>query len=1252
MKRKLFKLSIVFQSLVLLVLLQQARGQDQIAFNPVLADITKTTSYKFIINIPEAINAQSLITLTFPDFFGVTTGTPTTCSLTNPVTAGVTAITGCSCSAATFVCTITTPIQIPVSSSYILTVGTITNPPYVPDPQKYPISFKIQFSDGTGVLTSTTSTFSVGYVFNAGLMETPVPTITQGTTQVNTKTTYDIKFYPLNNILADGFVRLFMPQSCTFGSDITVSVLVDSTYFESPSFEKNIDFNTLDISGLFPSGFTASSTKSITVTVKNIYNPVYVGNSEYIRILTTNKDKNLTDYSNSTLRVTTSQAGTLTAVLFEQDPPSSKVVSTATSLFFKILPQFTFPNQGKDGAVKITFPTNFDYSTTISCNFILGGAANATTTPSCSRSGNVIQTVDFIYASSSEIWVIISGLINPKTTEPGSFKFQTVDAVGREMCSGTPSWTYQATPATLTVNSVVRSVTNIGASTTVTLNITTASALNQYGVIEVNFPADQLGVSASPTCFSITGTSAETARTCYLASNTTFSTIQFLELCSASSAGCAAGTNLILKITSNANNPSGIAVPLTSSVVIYTKTGFGGGQYSIDGSPTGVQITPALDPTQLTDIVVTKTGSNVVGKDANLQYSFTPNSYIRSNGGSARFYFPTMAFYPSITGTVTCSLGSTTKTCSITTVASQTYIQYVQVNNICNPTSECSTTPITIKINTIRNSLNTFPIPTSNNNNAFIVETLNNLGQRVDYTTWNTLPDLTLVASTLSSVSTSLTTPIVGGISSTVLSFIPSTEVPASTDYNSRIIIQVPAEATLDPTASASCSASVQTTSSGALALQCTYSATSSPQTLTITHTLSDSTLLRGNTVSVTMTGLLRLPNSGKPSSPFTITSISTINSADYTIDTVSQGTLTAAIPATLTTYQALRSSGQASASVSVDFQFVPLHPIPENGYITLELPSDQFVQVGGIPENMGVTYNSANLACTIDSSNSSHVKMTFQIPCTGTCPVGTAVTFTVSNLLNPSTAASPTESIGLTSYTNDRYVIDSVSSGFFAQPGIALGSLINTAIAYSSTLTGAPNSVTFTGTSQNSVSNAGLFVIQPPVNLFFFDAAYPITCSMGTTTLPCTISTLVGTYGNYITTVTVNLTLVCNPCAADTIFNIVVNNLINFFTTLAPTSAIRMTTIESGLSVDTGNINSAQIPALTPNTITMVSGVTRSVTTLNAQAAYTFHFKISTLIPSQGVIRIGIAASNQAYIDSTLVPVGHEATHLPETRA
>ena len=94
--------------------------------------------------------------------------------------------------------------------------------------------------------------------------------------------------------------------------------------------------------------------------------------------------------------------------------------------------------------------------------------------------------------------------------------------------------------------------------------------------------------------------------------------------------------------------PDFIAVPLESSLGVYTKTS--DGQYSIDGLSEGLVITPGLAPSTISDIAVTKSGSDVVGESRNLVYEFTPNPLIKSDNSKARFYFPQDAFYLPVNG--------------------------------------------------------------------------------------------------------------------------------------------------------------------------------------------------------------------------------------------------------------------------------------------------------------------------------------------------------------------------------------------------------------------------------------------------------------------------------------------------------------------------------------------------------------------------------------------------------------------------
>ena len=362
------------------------------------------------------------------------------------------------------------------------------------------------------------------------------------------------------------------------------------------------------------------------------------------------------------------------------------------------------------------------------------------------------------------------------------------------------------------------------------------------------------------------------------------------------------------------------------------------------------------------------------------------------------------------------------------------------------------------------------------------------------------------------------------------------------------------------------------------LPVSCTSDVTSTPQKLTLTHNIVDFDQTRGNTISMTLTNLLHLPTSTKPTSEFKLTSLSVINGNEHPIDQAEVYTLAATQPATLQVFSATRTVFQTNLETQVDFKFTPLHTIPENGQILLVIPTDQFLYVDDDASNARILYNSQEITPAIDSETATAVTLKFTIPCTGTCVKDTPVEFSVTTIRNTATAAVPENSIQLTTLTPDNFLIDSVTNNFFATPAISLGKLSELSMSYSSPIVGDLNTITVSAKLENALPDTGFIVVQPPTDLLFKHSTEELKCLIASQEAICTAKYKTSQYGEYVSEVQAAVNLVCSPCEADAVLELEITNVVNYFTTEKSTSAIRVNTMNNSLAIDNGIVEASDI--------------------------------------------------------------------------
>ena len=198
-----------------------------------------------------------------------------------------------------------------------------------------------------------------------------------------------------------------------------------------------------------------------------------------------------------------------------------------------------------------------------------------------------------------------------------------------------------STMSSITSNSAVRDsdATTVAISSNYTLTFTPSSRMLSSSKIKLFFPYDQVKYNNSTSCFS-----GNASLPCVLTeTNRTHFQTEITQQCNISGE-CAAGTEISFVLT-NAVNPSFIADPITSSVIIQTINTELSGNPIIDQTTGSISFTPSLTPGTLTNVTFFKDPStNLVGEASSYNVTFTIATPIDA-GGKVKLTFPLGAVY-------------------------------------------------------------------------------------------------------------------------------------------------------------------------------------------------------------------------------------------------------------------------------------------------------------------------------------------------------------------------------------------------------------------------------------------------------------------------------------------------------------------------------------------------------------------------------------------------------------------------------
>ena len=709
----------------------------------------------------------------------------------------------------------------------------------------------------------------------------------------------------------------------------------------------------------------------------------------------------------------------------------------------------TVPASGK---IILTLPSVMSVSTSssLSWTFILPSSLGTVT---WSNTGTVITvTLGSTSLSAGFFQLNIAKVVNPPSaTLTSTFTLQTQSSSGGALDSQTSNIYLQATAGSLTSFTLTPFSNVVGESTVLKITITIANKLLSGGMIKVAFPKWNPNALISTDIQSMIGTSSPTIQPIQNLQSTAVASFSsdVLTVSGGVSSDLLAGSIIIFNVT-QFTNP--ISTATTSGFTATTTDSSGG---SIDSLTTTLRVTtPAVI---YSTSFVSKTTTIV-----QTQNSFRLQFYIPVplNSGwiiDVQFpsdFTPSGATLTSVIGlglfggsrTLTGSLNAGNNTYTITdgwqTYVGQNLVAILDFSTISNPFTIKTTGSISIYVK---------------DSSQFAIAQITS---GVTYTaTTGSLTGVTLTPDSN----------VVSALTSISLTFLPTHQLTAGT---SQISITLPSDASI---ADQSSTSTWSVSNLSYISSSVTWTVLSNVITLinpfTSAYAPSSSQVLGFKISGFTM------PPSTKTTGAVVITTKVSIDSALYSVDTVSNAGLFVATVGTITSASVVPTSFVAYTTTTYTFTFVAQHAILQNGYFIISIPS-QITIPSTSSASSSWTSKSGFLSSITWSVSSSTITVSSGFS-TGNVAGGTSISFSIAGILNPVSTAT-TSSFSITTYDSTGNQIDTKTSGItvvmtsvnqFTSVGLTLGSYVN----------GATNTYTFTFVASSPISDGNYILITVP---------------------------------------------------------------------------------------------------------------------------------------------------------------------------
>lgn len=702
------------------------------------------------------------------------------------------------------------------------------------------------------------------------------------------------------------------------------------------------------------------------------------------------------------------------------------------------------------GRIIVTLPSVMSVSTssTLTCTF---AEPTSVAVATCAYVGNVITaTLSTTALPNSFFQLNIASVVNPpSTTLTSSFQLQTQDSSGNLLDSQTSNIFLSATAGTLASTTLTPTSQVVGATTTLTVSITTAHTVLANGKIKVTFPKwnSQATISSDILSMIETGFSVTAVTNLNSGISATF-TSDVLTVTGGFTTDLAAGSVISFSVT-NFKNP--ITTSTFSGFTIATTDSSDG---TIDSASATMRITT---PTSIYDTSFASKDTTEVQEKAVFRLQFkipvplnsgcimdiTFPSDFTLNGADLTTVQGFGLFGGARVLTGSLNVGNNTYTISdgCDGYVSQDIIGILDFNSVENPFSIKPTGSVSIYVK---------------DSSQFSVAQIT---AGITYTaTVGTLTGVTLTPeNTVVATSTSIT-----------MTFLPAHSLIAD---ETRIEITLPSDVSITAQSNPS-TCSISDLKFISPTVQCTV--------ISNTITLIDPFSVAYTPTSTEVLGFkisgMTMPASLKPPGAVVITT-KVGTTTFYSVDTVSVASLFVATVGSISEYSITPTSFVAYALTTYTFTFRAQNAILQNGYITVDYPS----QIS-IPNTSTAAASCASvsgfqttISCSISGSKIT-VSNGFQ---TSNLAAGTQVSFSMGNIRSP-VSTQTTSSFTYTTFDSSNYQIDTRSSGITVTM-TSVNDLQSASVSLGSSVNGATTAYTFTIVASSPLINGDKIYIRVP---------------------------------------------------------------------------------------------------------------------------------------------------------------------------
>lgn len=912
---------------------------------------------------------------------------------------------------------------------------------------------------------------------------------------------------------------------------------------------------------------------------------------------------------------------------------SATEINQMTIFDFKLTSKITF--QG-GSYLQIQFPPEFSISPDAFSCVIQNGLSGSNYF--CSYSGKVIRTNNIQFLDANQmIWLIVIGIVNPNTTAPtGNFVITTQDDQNRVISINTNQISYQAAPGAISLAApLTRNLKYVGNDIVLTGSLQLGNKMDRAGSLTIRVPFESAELNGQTIqCAKTVEGGTDVLVSCQqLELTDEHVTLQMQEWCSTPQYPfCDAGTQLRFKVLSGFKSPDFIVSPLTKSIEIATRTP--NALYLYDRIASDVYLEPALEPNQLTDLSIARSGpGSDTGALNSLQVQATVTNYFKQHGGMLVVHFPEHVCFEDQTlllsaSAITAQFLGASKSVTVAHYTDSVWsIKSLSVSGIC-AAGECTAltgNQLTLTLSNVRNQLSNLTLPVYEPDQTapyFRLDVLTASALLISSGVPVSVSGFQTSVHQNAQISISVADPTIGKSSRYTILVTPSIEVGQSSQQGA-LVVQFPAEVLLQ--ASSSCQAKILSSSN---ILNCQLS--SAAQQAVLSHSYDPSSL-RGQQLEIII-NQVRNAQTARVSSPFYIYGV---HLGQFVTEELRQA-VTISVPYPLAA-QVTRSVSEINLACTLTINFTNYNPVPANGQMTLFLPRDQIVfpsedLVGALVLSRGAPAPpAADMVYSVLQNDAEGVRISFvDALCQSGCSAALAFQYEVRGGVNPATSKSPTQSFAAAVTTADNYAVEMRASELQAAPPLSAGQLTISSLSASTRVSGSRTDITLQLTTKNPIPVQGRLIISFPANVYFAPSIAPgspaVECWSGSVQRACQITEASADLGAYIQSISIG---VCaeSACASGTVFVLAFKNLISGPIVRAYEGSL----VISSLDTQGNCIDSSQVPAhvVSPTSAPQLqsAAVSRVSSLVDAETALDVSLVNHNIIPKNAKILLSLDA-------------------------